>query len=440
MDVIRINLSDPPSLDRFIRPTRSLNHLNANLNSPEDALQSLLDGKTFTNVALKRYYRNNYRIEMKKALFPSLAKRENDVIPSTNDWPVKPRNKPLMPEHPIFTFDIEGAVNVECSKRGAIAAYCKIHKSIIYMENIENAMEMRFIIPVKPINGCFKWNESGNLLAVPISRSRFVVFNIDTVTAYPLAKKKTSSESEICPCARISSQTSSYTPCQMACLIWSASDEVVTGCSKGVVTLYSKELKIQRFKTTNNTRGKRKIIHLSLSCCQTTIVVSTSNKRLFFLKFPKFKVIYLLDLPMSTKTISWHPWDNNLLVIGITSTLFLMNTRSTKVKYSIIEGTVDDLLFNPESAELLISKYDADNETSHFVIMRDLSVVVDEIVSQRIRMGRLFWYKNGTKLGALSTTSYIWNFFGKSTATVEKQREDHARHPFLRSAAGSLFN
>ncbi|XP_072380375.1 uncharacterized protein [Diabrotica undecimpunctata] len=132
---------------------------------------------------------------------------------------------------------------------------------------------------------------------------------------------------------------------------------------------------------------------------------------------------------LGNKAIAWHPWKDSLLVLGETDHFFLWNVQNQKVSCSVIfpNTYIDSLIFNPMSAELLVSQhlYDEDgNIVSYLRVMKNLNCIVDEVRCNACRIPYLMWDPTATKLGTASTEENfcIWDFFGRGTKQEKKYK------------------
>ncbi|CAH1275193.1 unnamed protein product [Diabrotica balteata] len=335
-------------------------------------------------------------------------------------WPVEARRKPLLSNSPAVFLDLPDLDTHFCKNIvdwGNTGYIATIFDSQVHLWHPDKKVTIKVSTEFydNTVEKCIRWNRDGSLFAVAV--------NINQVAVYDILGNKVSSNTGSCACSVKNSVFNKL--CTIISIEWTKSNILLTGCSNGTLTKFNANLKWQRFRYRVHSED---IIKLALSCNENYLTSVGMDKTMLIMKYPELDVIQSCRLE-TTKAIAWHPWKDSLLVLGETDHFFLWNVQNQKVSSSIIfpNTYIDSLIFNPMSAELLVSQhlYDEDGNTvSYLRVMKNLNCIVDEVRCNEYRIPYLLWDPTATKLGTASTDQNfcIWDFFGRRTKQEKKYK------------------
>ncbi|XP_050501922.1 protein cortex-like [Diabrotica virgifera virgifera] len=421
----------PIALDRFIRK-RSISdfetHESTIDDDPFDNAESHDESFHYVNIARERFFHNNYRSMLKNIMLSNKSIigdnfGNNNVQLKLHEiiehWPVEARKKPLLLNSPEVFLDLPDLnahyLNniVDWGNTGYIATIfdSKVH---LWHPNKKDSLEVTTELTVAR---CIRWNRDGSLFAVAVNNNQVEVFDI-------LGNKFTSNIGS-CVCS-VQHKDRCRSQCNIISAEWTKSNILLTGCSYGTLTMFSANLKWLNFRFIPNSAA---IVKLALSCHENYLASVGIDHTVFIMNYHNFDGIQTFPLP-TPKAIAWHPWKDSLLVLGQMDYLFLWNVQSQNISCSMpFPNTyIDSLIFNPMSAELLVSQhcYDEDgNEgVSYLRVMKNLNCIVDEVRCNKCKIPYLMWDPTGTKLGAATTEENfcIWDFFGRGTKQEKKYK------------------
>ncbi|XP_056647709.1 protein cortex-like [Diorhabda sublineata] len=419
------------SFDRFIprRPNIRLEATFDLINTSDSATvcnkYDFIEDDTFVNTAKQRYCRENYRKFLKEAMFfekynifeLSNFHKKKPTGKEISHWPVKPRNKPLLPGSPSMLLDLPDLDMHYCrnvvdwGKSGYIGT---IYDYKIHLWHPEKNIRIQLTdISGNIVENCIKWNADGSKLSTALVGGSLAVYNMQLNKTTHLGT---------CPCRLTPMGIKKM--CSIISAEWTKSNYILTGCSKGTLTRWLHNLNYSRFRYRAHVGDITKLI---LSCKEKYIATTGIDNNLVIWTYHEIEQKLNIKCILPTKAIAWHPWKDSLLVVGDVDRFYLWNVQNMNMLRSIkFENSyIDCLAFNPLSAELLLSVTFCENddrEMSYLKVMKNLDQVVDEVRCNEFRIPYLLWDHTGTKLGTASTEESfcIWNFFGRTTKEEKK--------------------
>ncbi|XP_030762796.1 protein cortex-like [Sitophilus oryzae] len=389
-------------------------------------IEQRLLNEPFINTAKYANVVTNYRKQLQHALFEtphSSKKKSHKIIPERDTWPVVARKKPLI-ERPVTILDMPDISTtiyhhvIDWGKHGRLATI--FHEEVHLWPSLDNQ-------PTKTDTGgtileCVKWNRSGTKFAVSRTISGLSIMDGETlklVASYP------------CKCPM---------ECHITSIAWTEKDNVIAGCSRGCISIISKNSPTVVYCRPNILRDE--IIDIKLSCNDNYLVLRGMKGTCAIFKMPveeaKDPWLTFNKNRGFIKTTAWHPWKESILVVGdLQNSITIWNVNSEKLidranpRPLFKEPyTLDCLTFNPLSAELLVSFYceDADQDSSlgyNFLsIFSNIQTIVDEVKFHNARVPFALWDGTGTKLATASADENlaIWNFYGDQSSEFQSLR------------------
>ncbi|XP_057667953.1 uncharacterized protein LOC130900951 isoform X2 [Diorhabda carinulata] len=184
------------SFDRFIprRPNIRLEATFDLINTSDSATvcnkYDFIEDDTFVNTAKQRYCRENYRKFLKEAMFfekynifeLSNFYKKKPTGKEISHWPVKPRNKPLLPGSPSMLLDLPDLDMHYCrnvvdwGKSGYIGT---IYDYKIHLWHPEKNIRIQLTdISGNIVENCIKWNADGSKLSTALVGGSLAVYNM----------------------------------------------------------------------------------------------------------------------------------------------------------------------------------------------------------------------------------------------------------------------
>ncbi|XP_011497839.1 PREDICTED: cell division cycle 20.5, cofactor of APC complex-like [Ceratosolen solmsi marchali] len=271
---------------------------------------------------------------------------------------------------------------------------------------------------------CLKWNNEGNQIAmsgVDGSTSTY-----DTHSNKVIWTRK-------CPCYDIHPKK-----CKVSCTIWAKMDEhIINACDDGCLSILSSS----NGSLITSKHFHREIFSISVSPNDQYLVVSGTDKLVKLFDYPSLVQLFEIVFYACIKAFAWHPWSSGILCIGggpgdASVSLWNVNSQRQlgyrKVKFV---GSVDSMMFNKLSGELLVHWYYLENDRlrSKIAILAGLDHIVDAVpIQSEHRMLNIVWSPDHTKLAMqYRDTLVIWNFFGnefhKWIKTKKKQKNKDSK-------------
>ncbi|XP_018323830.1 protein cortex-like isoform X2 [Agrilus planipennis] len=335
-------------------------------------------------------------------------------------WPVKPRKKPVIGK-PVTILDMPAFSKMDWSKNGDLACIHE-HEVYVWHENIQNAFKITET--GKRVNNCIKWNNTGTRLAMGLKMSKIAIWNVQQ------EKKEVEVTCVCCP-----------TYCYITCLVWTKANKLISTCSRGYMTLWTKRLSLLRQIMAHS----KFITYVDISCNETYLVTSGLDNYVRIWNLAQLSEIIKLYISVNVKGLSFHPTREPFLVLGLCdvdyrkckSSLILFNVlvENYIARKDFPRGTfIDALSFCPFSGELVVSYYFCKEDNKYdceIAVHSDFDTKVDCMKYHSDRVVCLIWNKNTQELGTAGVDEdlCIWDFLGKANKQVPKKREKIQHSP-----------
>ncbi|CAH0564747.1 unnamed protein product [Brassicogethes aeneus] len=416
------------SSDRFI-PTRA--HMNLEISNYKlknsdpgtESSETWPEDNTYFNLKKHNYNITKYRQHLCLALTLNQEKILNFSSPHCkkmgkvcqNDklWPVYPRKKPLM-EQPQLVLDMPeldvylSSHVVDWSSTGYVAT---IYNKEVHLWHPEKMLRRQKTVTNKQVKKSVRWNKNGRYFAVAIGKSKCLIVDAqDLKNTFEI----------LCLCSF------EYKTCELRHIDISHNDTIVFGCSLGRISLYrsfsndfhfNSQSRVAAFVSENLGNS---VVSVELSCNDKFLAVSLMDGHIVVMTFPQLQTVAYYSNDRPIKSLCWHPWKENLLVVCSKKSLILFNintmSKVAEKPFQHPNTIVDSMAFNPISGELVVSYfiYQQDHSKCTLRVLKNFDKVVDEIMVGVERVPYLLWDSTGTQLasGSAEENLCIWNFFG----------------------------
>uniref|UniRef100_A0ABD2W4T1 Protein cortex n=1 Tax=Trichogramma kaykai TaxID=54128 RepID=A0ABD2W4T1_9HYME len=349
-------------------------------------------------------------------------------------WDARPRKYPLMSikgetskryrDHGALIFRFAMALRykhiIDWSSKNILAAglsdtLCICDVDFKNMSKIQRVDYPSYLCAVK-------WNEAGNRVATSTMDGFTTLYDSD-LRCIVWSRK--------CPCYRINTVLiETRCKCRVVCALWAREDKhIITGCDSGCVLI----LRSSNGSVLTQKNFDTELLALSLSPKEQFLVLSCADKLVKVFDYPSLTQLFEIAFFASVRAFAWHPWSSGILCIGGgpgDASLSLWNVNSQRqLGYRKVHfvGSVDSMLFNKLSGELLVHWYYLEGEKlrSKIAVLAGLNRIVDAVpIQPEHRMLNIVWSPDHTKLAVQHRdTLVIWNFFGSELNKWNKSKK-----------------
>ncbi|XP_058808866.1 protein cortex-like [Phymastichus coffea] len=435
--------------DRFIPKRRGVNldlsrylHVNDEDDEKDGVhLNVLKDAKSAVNRWRKKYMSNTFRAL--NVFGGLLNKRVLNISESSSSSSMNPKLQEF------------GESQWECHPRQQPLMNLKNEKSKRYRDH--GAQIFRFVSPIR-LKNLIDWNSKGELAAG--LEKTLCICEVDFKTEYQINKidhdhylccvKWSDNGNYVASCCYDGSVHLYMIPerkkywhrhcgchtrqidCDVDHILFTDKDtRIVTSCTRGRINIISTITGFVRvtrdFATT--------ILKIDVSPKEQYLAMSTADRLVKLFRFPSLAVMFEIQFFANVEAFAWHPWSSGILCIGGgpgDASLSLWNVNSQRqLGYRMVElcGSIDHMMFNKLSGELLVHWYYLENNKlrSLIAVLASLDHIVDVVpVQPEHRMRNIVWSHDHMRLAMQHRdTLVIWNFFGadfkKWTETKKKK-------------------
>lgn len=360
-------------------------------------------------------------MEITKRILPFIPDNKSNIkegkrtVIKELDWSVYPRKKPLLPRGPdnIVLFDeysFLSSVRIDWSKNGYL--YCifdNMVSGMLYTDNLavhkNNERIHHTFIP------------AGNVLRLDTDSKRLAVANNFTINVWCL---KTLKILYTCKCDMYS--------CGARSLCWDATNKfLVSGCSTGMMSLW-----MGRICANSIAAHRFSIIKLCMNADNKYLCSVCLGFNVRIWKFPSLKPLFEMRFN-DPPDVAFHPWQANVLAVGVASVISLWNvTQIKEIGSKRIDrySRVNCLTWSPLSGELVTCIESLVSDTHSVLVLSSLNKVVDKIL-YKAQVEYMLWSPDGTTLVILDKSENLafWSFFGFEAEVYKKKQAKRVQRP-----------
>ncbi|KAJ8670428.1 hypothetical protein QAD02_001687 [Eretmocerus hayati] len=253
---------------------------------------------------------------------------------------------------------------------------------------------------------CLKWNPEGTRVAISDVDGITCLYDVDSMD-YVWNRK--------CSCYG----SSHIEQCRIMSKNWLQKHKhLVTVCTNGRLNI----MEPSNGEIISEHLFKKEIYEISFSPTEEYLAVSESGELVKLYEYPAMHPMFEIEFFAEVKAMAWHPWSTGILCIGGgpgDGSLSLWNVNSQRhLCYRKITflGSVDSMMFNKLSGELVVHWYylDGNRLRSVIAVLADFDTIVDAVpLHTEHRMLNIIWNHDHSKLAMQHRDMLlVWNFFG----------------------------